>query len=952
MMPRRLSILTSIGFAAAVFLATTLFGFSQRVSLAQGGENDTATNQAEASRALSRATKLHNAEEYALAIPQWQSFLKKYPDHARAADARFYLGYCFYRTKKNDEAAAALRKLLEDHPKYRDAERARMHLAIALYDRAVLAAKPQGYAAAATAYDTFLKKHPKSKHAADALFGLAESYFAMEQHQKAAQAYARLVRDYPKFNRRAEAQLYLGEAHLIAGKNKEAQAALESFLEEHPQDKQLPLAMMYLGEALLNQNKLEQAEPLLRRAAAAEGFAQADEAKKLIGDLQTAKGEFLFAAETYVAAIEQHPNSKLKTVLQLLAGRAYFHADKLDEAIKYLTPITQVKTTVTFEAGHWLARTYLKKKQPQKALEAAGSVMFFATSDWKFELRIDQADAIFQMPQRQKEAVAMYAKIAVDFPQHARAGEALYFAAWSAFQLKDYETALKHAEAFSASYADTKSVQQVVAACGTVAADSLLNLDRYALAAARYSELIDKHAADKSAKSYVDGWRLSRGWAHYLQGDYPAAIKTLQGDLPRLSAGAKQGEAQYAIASALAAQKKFSEVIPPVNAAIDALKEGDLYEQALLLLARANRQTGDLENAEVTARRLIKESPQSKHLDRARLRLAEILYDTERFADAAAQYKIVVDTWPKAKVADDAWYGLGWSNLRQNQHAQAEQAFSKLFDGYPDSPLRNRALLDRARARRLAAATMADQKPAKLAEALADVEAFLKTDPKKAARSDALFQLGLIQLERGKNAAAAEAMQTLLDENPEFASADEARYQLGWAHKLQKRGADARNAFASIAEKHPDSDYAAEGLYHVGEHHYEKKEYVEALKQYDASLAKASQTKVPAVRQLALLKRGWSLYLLKRYDESEKAFARLLIDFPASEHLPVARFMLAESQFHLHQFDKARTNYEKVLDNLPRLAQHRVLTMLHLGESYGKANEWKKKRSGTAPLSE
>ena len=83
-------------------------------------------------------------------------------------------------------------------------------------------------------------------------------------------------------------------------------------------------------------------------------------------------------------------------------------------------------------------------------------------------MRLDKADALYELPGRQEDAQEEYLSIAETYPKHDVAPVALYQAAFAFLESKQYEQATELAGRFLASYPDhrlTPDVQYIVAEC-------------------------------------------------------------------------------------------------------------------------------------------------------------------------------------------------------------------------------------------------------------------------------------------------------------------------------------------------------------------------------------------------------------------------------------------------------------------------------------------------------
>jgi len=102
------------------------------------------------------------------------------------------------------------------------------------YDRAFLALREARYADAAEGFDSFLRDHPQSSYAPNALYWLGEVYYVTRDFQTALDQFQRLLQVYPDSNKVPDALLKVGFSHYELGHWDRAQAALEQVVADHP----------------------------------------------------------------------------------------------------------------------------------------------------------------------------------------------------------------------------------------------------------------------------------------------------------------------------------------------------------------------------------------------------------------------------------------------------------------------------------------------------------------------------------------------------------------------------------------------------------------------------------------------------------------------------------------------------------------------------------------------
>src|SRR5581483_7776231 len=129
------------------------------------------------------------------------------------------------------------------------------------------------------------------------------------------------------------------------------------------------------------------------------------------------------------------PQSKLLPDAQLSAGRCLYLNGQYADARAALAKVAG-QSDLAPEAVHWMARSLLKEKQPAEALKVVEPWVGKAgQSAFAVALEMDRADALYDTPQRQREAVAAYAKLAELHPNDTLAPEALYMAGFTSLGL-------------------------------------------------------------------------------------------------------------------------------------------------------------------------------------------------------------------------------------------------------------------------------------------------------------------------------------------------------------------------------------------------------------------------------------------------------------------------------------------------------------------------------------
>jgi len=102
------------------------------------------------------------------------------------------------------------------------------------YDQAFNALRETRYADAAEGFDAFLRDHPDSSYAPNAMYWLGEVYYVTRDFETALAQFERLQETYPESSKQPDALLKVGFSHYELGNWDRARAALEQVIADYP----------------------------------------------------------------------------------------------------------------------------------------------------------------------------------------------------------------------------------------------------------------------------------------------------------------------------------------------------------------------------------------------------------------------------------------------------------------------------------------------------------------------------------------------------------------------------------------------------------------------------------------------------------------------------------------------------------------------------------------------
>jgi TolA-binding protein len=100
----------------------------------------------------------------------------------------------------------------------------------------------------------------------------------------------------------------------------------------------------------------------------------------------------------------------------------------------------------------------------------------------------------------------------------------------------------------------------------------------------------------------------------------------------------------------------------------------------LYQLAKAYSLVGEMDKAMQAMDTIVKDYPESRHIDEVQFRRGEILFVNRQFALSEKAYANVVNNYQKSPLYEKALYKLGWSQFKQSRYEQTLQTYLKLLD--------------------------------------------------------------------------------------------------------------------------------------------------------------------------------------------------------------------------------------------------------------------------------
>ena len=383
------------------------------------------------------------------------------------------------------------------------------------------------------------------------------------------------------------------------------------------------------------------------------------------------------------------------------------------------------------------------------------------------------------------------------------------------------------------------------------------------------------------------------------------------GDLEMDSADAQSVNGATGVASA-ASGAKASSGAPDYKAAItryqDYLKtypKDPNNDRVLYQMARAYEQSGDLESAQKTLDRLVKEYPATRFASETQFRRGELLFTTKDYAGAEKAFASVLAAPEASPFQDRSLYMMGWSQYKQGRLDDGLKSFLGVLD--------------------LKVAGRAGE------AGLDSIPNLTRADHELVEDTFRVVSISIANLQGVESVPA--LMDTPARKSYEFRIYE----QLGELYIKQERPKDAADAFNAFARRNPLNAQAPVLQARVIEI-YEKTGFtnqgIEARKEYVGRYGRQSEFRrvnpegwekaQPLVKtRLAELARHYHSMAQKTKSsadsqEAVKWYRESLASFPNDPTAPQSNFLLAELLFDDGRFAESVVEHEKTAYGYPK----------------------------------
>ncbi len=612
---------------------------------------------------------------YGLAEAQFQTLLEKFPGSDYREEAVCLLAQAMLNRWRWQEARDLLEsRLSATSPAWQDSY-------YFWIGEALL--KGEMYDEACKTYEQLVARHPRSRHLADARYGMARALLQQQKFEAAQEILKGLLKEGGR--KSPKANLAMAYSFHLQTNDGQAVEILTRLAKEERNSSIGFQALYALGEIDMERKKMDSARErfeALTKSDRSEARSVAPAAFSRLGQIEVGAGAWAAAPRQFEQAFgkSDDPSFRLKCVDEMIAvylklDKPNVLADKLrdwagEHAKTRLGEALLLDVAVLWQrAGKrdqaMQAFQSFFEKYPDGALNDRAHFQFgwVFLEDKKYETAISefqkaaerskspqlQAEAWLKIGdlqferQQYDEAASAYARCAqVKNADPAKTEQALYLAANSSFKFGNHEDALKFQQRHAAQFPS-----------GKLAPDFLL------LLAETHRK---KGAMDKVAESY----------------------KNLLDKYPDSSHAPK---AWFGYAEALYTMGKFKESMSAVESFVEKFPKNELTSRAMQLHARALERLDQTDKAVAEFESLVKLYPNTTAANESQFWLGSYFHRQKNYAKSQEQFELLLKNSPGSPLAPEAAYYAAFSADRLDQKKEdAARLIKQLVQNYPASP--------------------------------------------------------------------------------------------------------------------------------------------------------------------------------------------------------------------------------------------------------------------------
>jgi TolA-binding protein len=354
------------------------------------------------------------------------------------------------------------------------------------------------------------------------------------------------------------------------------------------------------------------------------------------------------------------------------------------------------------------------------------------------------------------------------------------------------------------------------------------------------------------------------GWVKFQKGNYEGAVESYRYLIEAFPNSDYIPRTHYGIADAFYNAGQYDMAREKYQYVIDTYPASELAPEALRGIQQSLMLVGREDEAIEVINKYTTDNQSSPFVRDFKERKATILFSNGRYKDAIDEYEALIETEGTTEENAEAMYWIGVSYINMGEPQEAEEAFSRLRNKFPESQWAAKGALDNA---------ILWKKQANVPKSDSLFANVIRDYPGEIVAAQAGFERAILQYGIRDTVEALRMFAFVADSFPNNEYGVNARYKLGMFARKQEKNDEARMHFAALVQNEVDPGFAAEASYRIGELLMMDEFYGEAIDAFEKTKTEFSAYEDWFAK--ALLDQGLAYQKLERYNEALEVYKAL-----------------------------------------------------------------------------
>jgi len=783
------------------------------------------------SASLRKAECYYNLKNYSEALNLFNQMWESFGDSFLAPEILYGTSQCYLKQGKIEETESVLERLISSFPGYVQEERVNYSFGLIRYyqekyEQALESFEKvddvyAGYyearcleelnreLPAQAKYKEVIEKYPKSELADDALYGMGETFYRMEQYDFAMRKFWDLLRSYPRSEFAPHTRFMIGASRFNQKNYSKAIENCQIFFRRYPRSRLVTSIRYLMAESLKSLGENEEAIENYRVIIASFTSAGAAEMEFLTGELvrlsqyklvylYTSMGEYQKSLDEGRRFLEKYSGSEGWKDILLLKGLClqklgrYSEAESAYQSVFNIAPDSEVGG----KALYLLGLTYYEQEDYQSLITSYRNLVTGISSPpggWLAGAYYYIGEAYYQLG-RYSEAEEMYSYIMENYPGSEMAKYAKSGLVACATEQGKFDLALIRNREFLECYAEgDKDVDKVAK---LQVANLYFNKRDYKNSLSFYRRFVEEYPGDEMVAEAL----YREGLSFYRFGYYSEAIKTWKTIINKKRGSKVVLQALDRAAYTSFGLGRYNEAIKLYRKLFTEFPGTEQAKEAQLHIAESFYNAKQYEKAIKEYERFIKTYPEDSRKEQALEGIKLSYYEKatgEGISDEGLEN--FVNRYSGENLAGEAYWQLGVRSFERGKYNKAIKNFQKVIVDYPHVSSAKVAYYY------LGEAYYALKK---FAEAIKAFQNFVSSYPEDELTEMAKFHLANGLFQAGEIEESIGHYREILEQYPDTRFAPHARLNIALAYKKLNEWKKAVEEYKNFIDEHPDGEKA------------------------------------------------------------------------------------------------------------------------------------------------